>query len=884
MQRKPLKRMGGAIATAIVALALIGCRGTTGQNGSNGTTGTNGGNGTPGATYAIDVTTLTPAEWSGTTFNATITSVSMGAAPVINFKVTDGHNVPLKGLSNFTSKTATAAFAGYPNLAFSIAKLVPGANGSPNYWVNYIVTGNPTAAAPTTWIPGKPSTDNTGTLVDNGDGTYKYTFRRDITQAQAALDAFTYTGNNVKADLGNVTYDSTLTHRITLFVGGPARGTGTAPDRVFNTPDGSDSGKVSVYPLNPANTLYDFIPTTGAPVTSVNEQREITSVDKCFTCHAKFEFHASGRQDTRYCVMCHTDQRKYSNPEATTTATGYSGTTYKIANRAVGDFPAFIHRLHKGDELDKTGYNYANVLFNEVTYPQDHRNCVKCHSASTTTPQGDNWSNKPSRFACGGCHDGVDWVTGDAHGMGAAQGGPQLNDQNCAQCHDAAAIKVYHIPVSPSNPAFATGGYTNGSYLAAFSNNLPVGAIKVTYDLKSVALDATGHPVFTFRILQNGLRADFNTFGVKTELWDNYVGSPSVYMSFAVPQDGILTPADKNATASAYIKKVWNGTATGTAAGTLSTPDASGYYTLTMTGVAIPANATMVTGGLGYTYNKNSQPLTQTNVTAGPVSNPTLYAYDPITMLGGLSVPAPNVWKAVTGQTARRTIVSSQKCNDCHAVLGVFTGHAYHAGERNNAESCHFCHNPNQTSSGWSANASTFIHGIHGGSKRTVPFTWHATTATDTFANVTYPGILNNCEACHVPGSYDFSNSINANAIPNMLLTTVAKGKYDGASPTAFTLSPYIVADNVTDYGIGASYSAGTGVLTPAASTTLVNSPLTASCVSCHDSTLAIAHMRGNGGSFYEPRATALTKLEQCFLCHSSGKIADTKTVHMNFK
>ena len=29
-----------------------------------------------------------------------------------------------------------------------------------------------------------PSTDNTGTLVDNGDGSYKYTFYRDITKDQ----------------------------------------------------------------------------------------------------------------------------------------------------------------------------------------------------------------------------------------------------------------------------------------------------------------------------------------------------------------------------------------------------------------------------------------------------------------------------------------------------------------------------------------------------------------------------------------------------------------------------------------------------------------------------------------------------------------------------
>lgn len=367
------------------------------------------------------------------------------------------------------------------------------------------------------------------------------------------------------------------------------------------------------------------------------------------------------------------------------------------------------------------------------------------------------------------------------------------------------------------------------------------------------------------------------------------MGSPSVYLAFAVPQDGIAAPADVNATAFAYIKKVWNGTATGTGTGTLAGPDADGYYTLTMTGVAIPADAVMLRGGLGYTYNKNSQPLTQTNVPKLPDANAPDFTYDPVTMLGGFSVPAPNKFMAVTGFSARRNIVSTAKCNDCHNLLGVFTTSAYHAGERNNAESCHFCHNPNQTSSGWAADASTFIHGIHGGGKRTVPFNWHAASPTDTFAKVTYPAILNNCEACHVPGSYDFSNSANAAAIPNMLFSTVGKGTYNTDPATNpkgyFSISPYVDGTGATNYGPGPSYSAATGTLTQdVAGTNLVTSPITAACASCHDSSAAVAHFKGNGGSFYETRATALLKVEQCLVCHGSGRTADIKAVHMNFK
>ena len=99
-------------------------------------------------------------------------------------------------------------------------------------------------------------------------------------------------------------------------------------------------------------------------------------------CHGKFEFHGGNRQETRFCVVCHNDQRKFGRTEAATTATGYSGSTNRINGKAAGDLPAFIHRLHMGKELTKTGYNYGGVLFNEVTYPQPITNCAKCHSKS----------------------------------------------------------------------------------------------------------------------------------------------------------------------------------------------------------------------------------------------------------------------------------------------------------------------------------------------------------------------------------------------------------------------------------------------------------------------------------------------------------------------
>jgi OmcA/MtrC family decaheme c-type cytochrome len=610
-------------------------------------------------------------------------------------------------------------------------------------------------------------------------------------------------------------------------------------------------------------------------------------------------------------VICHTDQRKYGNAEATVTSTTVapptgSTSTSKINGLAVGNLVAFLHRLHMGEELQKTGYNYGGIAFNEVAYPQDQRNCVMCHDGTATsayaTPQGDNWKNVPSRLACGACHDSVDFVTGLNHGT-PGLGGIQLNDTLCANCHSAASITISHTPVvAPDVAGFVPGSHTNGSSIAAFKSNLPAGAHQLTYDLKSVTLNSSSQPVVTFRFILDGAPALFNPAPAAAdptvELLPNFIGSPSVYVAFGVPQDGIAAPADWNATVNAYVRNVWNKTVTTSA---MAGPDASGYYSLTIL-TALPATATQITGGIGYVYSYSSMPLTQTDVPN--------YPYDSTTKLGGLSVPAPNVSKVVSGtlptgfgaQSARRAIVSNQKCNDCHAYLGIFTKKVYHAGERNDAPTCTFCHNANYVgdhgSDGWADNEKDFVHAIHGSAKRVNKFSWQAAQG---YWNVTYPAILNNCEACHVPGSYDFSASANAAAVPNLLWSTAAANLTPATASTVVittgnetltgltVISPFITPG--VDYGKAFAYNATTKVTTPAAGTTLVNSPITSACSACHDGTTAVAHMQNNGGSFYQPRVNPTTSasvfttnVEQCLLCHGTGKVADIKAVHMNFK
>jgi OmcA/MtrC family decaheme c-type cytochrome len=986
-------RVTVAAVLSVAALALLpGCKGDQGPAGPPGPSGDAGPPGGAAPTLitvpsnADTPTDAANATWAALTPQITVQSVKISSPPVVTFKVTDTTTgAAIAGLGGSTSLASGAKYPSLPNLAFAIAKLVP---GTPSRWVSYIVTTVPTLTADGgTTAPGptRPSTDNTGKLMDNGDGTYVYTFFRDITQTKSQVDGMTFTGANVKDDLDDLTYDPTLVHRLTIQLSGNAPGTGT------NTPNGVQN-VAGVVLVHAADAIYDFTPSNGQAVDG-GSGRDMVTTANCDTCHQVLGgipggspeangagFHGGSRNDAKYCVVCHTEQRKFGRTEAPfdpTTLTFLSAdggtdvnttSTYRLYDRALGRFPNFIHHIHGGGTvLALKNYNYAGVTFNDVLYPQDLRNCTKCHDPSNpTTPQAINFEMVPNRVACGGCHDGINFATGKGVTMADALqgltvspqghiGGIQPDDTKCAGCHSDPNrpdinIDAVHRPVTPPNEGNAlvdggTNANTNAAWIASNQARLPAGAIPVSYDIKSVSVTAGGNPQMVFRILQNGQRKDFNDPATSTpnpatgqrEIWDNYMGAPSLYFVFAVQQDGDPTPSDYNASVSGYLRTIWNKSATGTGAGTLTGPDANGYYTGTLTGVKIPAGAVMLTGGVGYSYNNtNTLPLTQTNLPAYPVTAPTAgglaCATSPTNVCkqGGLIVIAPNAQKVATGYSARRPIVEDARCNKCHQELGAFTTDAFHAGQRNDGTTCSWCHTPNKTSNGWSADSTYFVHAIHAADKRENPFTWDATSVTESFADIGYPGVLNFCQGCHLPGTYDFSASASQSALPHKQYRTVATGGFTttvgGAIPGwkntsgscvanngvqtalgAFEVSPYVQNKQFPPNTFGNAFTFNASATNPSAGctmtgtpysiaaqattesdptanadyqTNLVNSPVMGVCIACHDSNVDAAHFTINGGSIYQPRNTALNTIETCMICHGPGAIADIAQVH----
>jgi len=758
-----------------------------------GCSGGGGGGSTPAPSQpVVDAATMSNETLSAVSLRATDIKVTINSPPVVTFKLLTAAGNPIKGLG--IASTSTPTSLNY--MRFTIAKLVPGTNNAPDQWVNYLVTAT-----------SRPTTENVAAgLVDNGDGSYTYTFAKNITDP---------------TQTNGVTYQPTLTHRLAIQISGTIPGT-------------------AITLANPANIIYDFIPATGKAVSATDTQREITLIAKCNECHEKLAFHGGGRVETRYCVVCHTDQRKIGRTNSASTGGVFTGTTYIADGEVQGDFAIMVHKIHMGNRLTKTGYDYAGVKYNDIGYSMidGQINCLKCHVKSDAAPQGDNWKAKPSRAACGSCHDNINFATGANSKAGGAVHIIQTSDANCSTCHTTANITEMHA--SENNTPNKT--------------MLKAGLVNFTYEIKNVSVSTDNQPVVTFRILKDGAAISLPLTG--------FTGGPSFLVSYALPQDGI-TPVDYNnlgksaaQPASVSLANLISG-----AQGTLTGPDASGYYTATINGASnaarFPVGATLRAVALqGY--------FTQAAGTNGIASATARHTI--------------SVVKAVTGDTVRRTVVDSAKCAKCHEW---FEGHG---GNRvYEMQVCVMCHNPNLSSSGRGANVANLsateaaklaaagysttdpsgwpeasnnfkdlIHGIHAGSKRAAdgaPYRFVRDRGTSgvyyyDWSKVTFPGILKNCESCHVAGTY---SGTPANTLRSTQNTKDAGGLFTKTVP------------NTTD------------VMLPG---------FTSACITCHASANAGAHSVSMGGTTLTGQLRSATNAETCAACHSAGKTVDAATVH----
>lgn len=862
-------------AAGLLTAALAGC----GGGGSSDSTPAGGGAApaapvvtAPAGTAPVTFSSLTAAEVAALTPAVSIGGVAISSPPAVSFAISDGATTdnPILGVGTST-------------LRFALAKLVPGTNGSPSKWVSYGVIDSSGAAT-------RPTTESNGTLVDNGDGTYTYTFANDITKVKDTVAAMTLTGaNQVAADLGDLTYAPTLTHRLAIQLSGGGL-------------------------TNPVNAIYDFIPATGKAVTSADTQRQVVSIDSCNQCHEKLAIHGSARIDTQYCVVCHTDQRRFGRPNVASTAnafpalvekivtdsaTGYKrylysknttttstsyhpdGTdpTYVADGVATTDFPAMVHKIHMGEELTKQNYNIAGIAANQLVFPDlgnGPKLCAKCHD-NTKAAQADNWNAVPSRLACGACHDGIDFAAGTGTGLGTGSAtshgnglpGPRADDKDCIVCHTAANNKLYHLSVNKTE----------------HNQTTPTGLVNFTYEIKSAAVDATTNALtVVFKISADGTA--LTTIPPSASVGTFTGSGPGFILAWAQTQDGITTPVDYNNLGESKGEAKSASFASATKSG----PDADGYFTYVYSSAnAFPVGAKMRAVALQSYW---SQTYTNRKGESESVGRHTLSAV-----------------KAVTGDTERRKVVAGAKCANCHEF---FEGHG---GSRTfskdtDAMVCQFCHVPAKATSGRGISDATFdaydaagnfsaadekkltewgfdktatnkalqfpvttnnmkdmIHGIHKGRERVTPFmdardrTPSAITLLD-FRRMDFPGKINNCETCHIAGTYTSVPSNTLASTYESINTADAAAILAGTRTTALAKASYATANNDD----------------------LVTSPIAGACLSCHGSDSAAAHAASQGGTVMQKRSvfaaiTIPAKGEGCFTCHGVGKSEDI-TVH----
>lgn len=527
--------------------------------------------------------------------------------------------------------------------------------------------------------------DSGGTVTANADGDYTYTFK-------------------TKAPAG---FDTTATHTIA----------------VYGNRNLTSFGLTTNY----ATATLNFVP-NGSQVTVT---RDVVRDQACNGCHSNLAHHGGSRVGVAVCVLCHTAQTTDPN----------TGNTV--------NFPKLIHEIHMGASSPnaKAGnpYRIGNSDWADVNFPgsgsiNDPRNCQKCHDPNSGAAQANAFLT-PNRVACGGCHDNVNFATGENH-----VNLPQLDDNQCANCHTPQGELPFDASImgAHTSPTLYSGLPGLVINILKVDNGSAGQAPAVTFTLK----DSGGNPVAA-----NSLTASPNRLAI-------VMAGPTSDYGYTSFGPDVTTPG--------YVSE----DATKATCGT----DGTCVYQFLH---AIPANATGtysigMEGRRGYTINAGTNAAVTTE-------------YGAVNKVANFSVDGSPV-------TPRRKVVDIAKCNGCHTTLSV------HGENRNQIEMCVLCHNPSETDSSTRANAtnpadknsppqgvnfSLLIHKIHDGSALSAigkPFVVVGFGGShNDFSDVTFPamtptgatGNVQNCSMCHVNSSEaNLPVGLNNVTTPNFVMNS----------------------------------------------------------------------------------------------------------------
>jgi len=325
-----------------------------------------------------------------------------------------------------------------------------------NQYVNLTTRSAKSPITNVTAIQG--SADSGGATVKVSDGVYKYTLKTKLPEG----------------------VDATATHSIGLVFYRDLSEFGLETDIVNDVvnfrPDGGQAAKV----------------------------RDVVTTETCKKCHddVTFGFHSHGARATvEVCVLCH-------NPQTIDPDTGESQ-----------DMAVFIHKIHRGKTLPSVvgGKPYQIIGnaqsvhdYSEVGYPQDIRNCESCHDPKAGATQQEAYLLRPTRAACGSCHDDVNFATGANHANGLVQ----TSDKFCANCHWAEGEMEFDASIKGAHVVSTASKQLPGVNLeiVEVTNTAPGQNPIVKYRLKNDA----GQPILptelsSFSLLIAGPTTDYTT-------------------------------------------------------------------------------------------------------------------------------------------------------------------------------------------------------------------------------------------------------------------------------------------------------------------------------------------------------------------------------------
>ncbi len=494
------------------------------------------------------------------------------------------------------------------------------------------------------------------------------------------------------------------------------------------------------------------------------------------------------------------------------------------------DMKVMIHKIHMGANLPSVmaggeyaiyGFRDSKHDYSNLHYPQDIRRCVNCHAGSATGEGRDDLVLTAQ---------GDNWAEYSSRAVCGSchedldfdrHAGGQPDDSGCAGCHSANGFAGSIADSHRMLDQEAREAFA--ASILDVSNSMPgeapVITFKVSNPLTGEDYDLMNDPVWTGGGSSLNVKMAWNT------------GDYTNTGNYVLDENGEPTADNASSVSiSALSNATDNGDGSYSVTMPLAVPDGSLEPGIAATGSGVAT----IEGHPVVDYNGDGMAQ---SVPVGDV-----HSFFSIDEPDGQPVP-------------RRQSVELQSCLACHGTLVL------HGNNRaDNIDSCVTCHNPRNTDRGVRAIAAnpptdgkseesidfkSMVHGIHAAAMRENPlqvvgFRGFTTYVYDTDA-VHYPGNLGNCTACHTEDGFQL--------------------------PLASTV-------------LGTSVDTGDDVNDP--TDDLVTTPATAVCASCHDDSVARAHMTNNGGDFATTQAAIDDEevVESCSVCHGAGKAADVAEVH----